>query len=953
MGVMAAAIDEARRLGLVHDIGPSLDLPGYRRRLAGRFQGWTRDERRMDGAPPGDSAIDAEEWAIFGAYRDTLRQLDAEDPAGWAVWASTRLAKQPPPELRKPGQVVVVAPISLDRAAWRVLDHANQNARSMTVCLPFDPDPALAELYATADDMRRQFLGWGFVEEAETRDLLPYRPAGLLAVERELFRTDAHQRPKLRLDPARGLKILGGPRGDGVGLLVAREVRSLLGRAFRPEEILVLVPRFDADAERVREVMRSWGLPVARATGGRLSKIPAVSALRSALRLPVDGWEAASLVRLLRNGQVAFPDLERFGRFEAASAIHASRTFRDRQSLEQALAREDRDPRGARERAVALSVVRQVGAAIDSAAGPGPWPVQVERARRIAADLGLDLEALEPLWDALDDHGWVIERLGTGDDQETMIWGDFVRTVESIITEVDGPASRPAPGTIRIEEVREAAGARARGVILANLAEGTFPAPGTIDLDAVGTEGDRMSPAYSAEMLRFAGVSGSAEECLVLAYPTTDVNGETLLPAGFLDDLMRRLEGGVDAPCIERHARFDPVLLDREDLAKSPADARVRAVALAAQGRDDGPLRSLAGRAEHRSALIGVADAFQVASRRRGEIEFGPYDGMLRDAAAIQAIRRSFGPDHPFSPSQLESFALCPFQFYQRYVLGLERVDDRRELDEDYAGRGSAVHDTLEQIHQQMHAEQPDSLIDRLPILIRSQVRIELSPDDGEPASVPDVLREIGERRTQKALLRYVDQFRAYAGGSSGVPDPHGFEVVFGQKLGQETPAPLPHLTLGEEASSVKLQGKIDRIDVFSKEGRLVFRVIDYKTGSNPPSKEVVSGLASQLPLYALAVEQLVFPDGTHEFGDVGYWSLPKDGFKAVKIGEWPAYRGRLIAFVVAMVSRLREGQFPIHSMKKDCRKFCDFHAACRVGEVRMTGKNWVERPIMITEEER
>ena len=947
MAVMTAAINEARRLGLVDNIGLSLDLPGYRRRLAGRFEGWTRDERRTETAPPGDSVVDSQEWAVFGAYRGVLRRIDAEDPAGWAVWASTRLAKQPPPELRKPGQVVVIDPIGIDRAAWRVLDYFNQHARSMTVCLPFDPDPALAELYATADDVRRQFLGWGFVEEPEARDVLPYRPTGLVAVERELFRADAHQRPKFRLDPSRGLKILGGPRGEGVALLVAREVRGLLDRGFHPEEILVLVPRLDGDAERVREVMLSWGLPVARAAEGRLSKVPAVSALRSALRLPVDGWEAAGLVRLLRNGQVVLPDLQRFGRFEAASAIHASRAFRDRRVLERALAREERDQQESRERALALGVVRQVGAAIDSAAGPGPWPIQVERARQIAADLGLDPEALEPLWDALDDHGWVVERLGAIDGQGPLSWGDFVRGFEAIITEVDGPARAPVPGTIRVKAVREAAGARARAVILANLAERSFPGPGTIDLDAVGIEGDRMSPAYSAEMLRFAGVSGSAEECLVLAYPTTDINGETLLPAGFLDDLMRRLEGGVGSPCVERHARFDPVLLDREDLAKSPADARVRAVALAALGRDDAPLRSLAGRAGHRPALIAVADAFKVAHRRRNEVGFGPYDGRLHDASAIEAIRRSFGPDHPFSPSQLESFALCPFQFYQRYVLGLDRVDDRRELDEDYAGRGSAVHDTLEQIHQQMRAEQPDSLIDRLPILIQSQVRVELGPDDGEPASVPDVLREIGERRTHKALLSYVDQFRAYAGGPGGVPDPHGFEVVFGQKLGQETPAYLPHLTLGEEASAVKLQGKIDRIDVFSKEGRLVFRVIDYKTGSNPPAKEVLSGLASQLPLYALAVEQLLFPDGTYEFGDVGYWSLPKDGFKAVKLGAWPAYRERLVAFVVAMVARLREGHFPIESMKKDCRKFCDFKAACRIGEVRSVGKIWADRPSM------
>ena len=952
MAVLAEAIERSRRSGVLNVLATAIDFAGYRRELTGRFASWTRDERPIDGPPPGDSAAAVEEWSVFRHYRETLRDLRAEDPEGWAVWASESLSKQPPPELRKPGHVVVIDPTHLHRDAWRFLNLCHQRARSMTVALPYHPDPALAELYAATDETRRQLLGWGFVEEPEETGGFSFRPTGLVAIERELFRSDSHERPRLRIDREQGLMILGGPRGEGLGLLIAREVRRQLDRGTAPEDILILVPRLDEDAERIRETLLSWELPVDCGCVGRLSKIAAVAALRLAMRLPVEGWEVVTLVRLLRNGQIRWPDLDqssRFGRFEAATAMHSTRVFRDRAALKWALERDCDDPARGRTASIALRALDQLGEVIDATVGAGPWAVQVERARRLAEALGLDLAELEPLWDALDDQGWVRDALGVAIAEESWTWTEFVAQVDATINEISAPAPPPNPGTIRLEAVANAEGTRARVVILANLAERTFPTSDFVDLGATAggpvEPNDRPNLAYSREMLRFARVSGSADELLVLAHPTTDVNGEALLPAGFLDDLMRRLDDRSAAACIERHSRFDPIFMNHPELARSAADARVLAVALASRGDDLEPLRALASRPHHADALLGSAHAFEVAHRRRVEREFGPYDGRLVDPRAIAGIREEFGPDHAFSPSQLETFALCPFQFYQRYVLGLKVVDERQELDEDYAGRGSEVHRVLEQIHLQAVAEGENRPIERLKVLIETEMRVELEQHDDKAASVPQVLKEIGTRRTYKTLGRYVNQFRSYWDQAKLEPEPHKFEVVFGQQDGDEASSSLPHLTIGDEDRLVKLQGKIDRIDLIREDGKVSFRIIDYKTGSNPPGKDVLSGLASQLPLYALAVESLIFPGGDFEFLDAGYWSLPKDGFKGVKIKEWETYRDHLMSFVLDIVSQLRDGVFPIESQKKDCRKYCDYHAACRVGEVRMVGKSWPGRP--------
>ncbi len=941
--VLAEAIERGRRSGGLTVLREAVRWPGYRRGLLGRFAGWTREERRIDGAPPGDSAVELEEWSLFGHYRATLRQIHAEDPEGWAAWASERLLSRPPPELRKPGHVVVIDPLAPGLPGWRLLESCHRQSRSMTVILPFEADPALAELYASVEPVRGKLLGWGFVEESDHADLFSGRPRGLDAVERDLFRSDSHARPRLSVAADQGLKILGGPRGEGVGLLIAREVRDHLDRGIPPEDVAILVPRLDEDAERIRDVLTSWDLPVDPSGERRLSTLGAVSTLRLAMGLPVGGWDVATLVRLLRNGLVGWPELDAispFARFEAASALQATRVFRDRRAIRDALERASEDEKADQRPAKwAIRALDRISAMLDEAAAPGPWRVQVGRARRLADALGLEPDVLQPLWDALDDLGWVRDALGPAISEESWSWAEFVARVGSTVSEAPTTRGPAEPGTIRIEAIGSAEGARAEVVILANLAERTLPSPEAVELDPEAPA-DRPNLAYSREMLRFARVAGSAGRSLILAFPTTDEKGEELLPAGFLDDLIRRLDPASAAACVERHARFDAVLADQPGLARSPNDARVLAVAGACRDGSLSPLRRLAASAEHAGPLRGAADAFEVAQIRREIRAFGPYDGRLLDPRAIARIREEFGPDHAFSPSQLESFALCPFQFFQRYVLGLKVVDERQELDEDYAGRGSDVHRVLEQIHQQASAEGDPNLIDRLTVLIATEMRVELERHESSAADVPHVLKEIGARRTNKALGRYIAQYQSYARKSDVLPEPHRFEVGFGQEEGSH-----PCLTIGEGEGSVKLQGKIDRIDLIRKGGKVAFRVIDYKTGSNPSGKDVLSGLASQLPLYALAVENLVFTEGDFSFEDAGYWSLPKDGFKSVKLGDWPAYRERLTAFVLATVAALRKGSFPIESQKKECRKYCDFHAACRVGEVRLVGKIWDGRP--------
>ena len=308
-------------------------------------------------------------------------------------------------------------------------------------------------------------------------------------------------------------------------------------------------------------------------------------------------------------------------------------------------------------------------------------------------------------------------------------------------------------------------------------------------------------------MALFLRVVGSADVGLVLAYPTTDAKGQELLAAGFLDDVLRLFPDRLRETLHESYRRFDPALVDWPDLAGSPADARVRAVALACDDGAIGDLIALTRSEGHRPPLEGTAAALRVSHARFARKTFGSYDGLLRDPRAIRRIGREFGPEHRFSASQLESFVFCPFQFFLRYALALQPLDDRTELEDDYGERGSRIHRILEELHL-LHAQgagrEGETLNELVPVVIGNELRSERSR-----SSELDVgLKEIERRRLERVVHRYARQHRAYEELPRGRPQPLRFEVEFGQP-DDDSP---PSLELGDGA--VRLQGKIDRIDL-------------------------------------------------------------------------------------------------------------------------------------------
>jgi hypothetical protein len=94
-----------------------------------------------------------------------------------------------------------------------------------------------------------------------------------------------------------------------------------------------------------------------------------------------------------------------------------------------------------------------------------------------------------------------------------------------------------------------------------------------------------------------------------------------------------------------------------------------------------------------------------------------------------------------------------------------------------------------------------------------------------------------------------------------------------------------------------------------------------------------------QLPLYAMAVQQLLFRQAAASLSDLGYWSLRKHGFTPIEFENWEQDQQLLVAHALSLIDEIRRGVFVVQSRKAGCESYCDFRSVCRVRQVRFAEK--------------
>ncbi|MEP6935615.1 MAG: PD-(D/E)XK nuclease family protein, partial [Nitrospirota bacterium] len=433
----------------------------------------------------------------------------------------------------------------------------------------------------------------------------------------------------------------------------------------------------------------------------------------------------------------------------------------------------------------------------------------------------------------------------------------------------------------------------------------------------LGYKIDEKLAGHEEELLLFELLSRSATNRLYLSYQRADESGRVMVPSGFIAMAMRdprfvgKPEESVPRRLTQRISERPSIqdLLPAEELALGCLLQGLDALqVLDAMGRD----RSLF---EQGLATLKTIE--------RESPELGPFDGMVgaQVPASPKATERSF------SPTALERYATCPFQYFAEKVLLLEPV---RRLPHDHLPPlmlGTLVHESLRVSYERLVVLQwPDGSLTEAAVqsTVHAAVTDTFASHSASQGTGHALLWTLAREQVNELVAAAVlsDQAEYQATGFR----PIAFEAT-AQGI----------VPLESDASSIflKIHGTLDRVDYRAEPPAL--RIVDYKFKQGNEITAVdrnlalsaVRGFRLQPPLYArMTLPSLPAPTDVQLLFLAPQWKQPvsRSTFDA---GLWTGHTGDMIRQTLStLIQGIARREFFI--LPDGYCDYCEFSAACR-----------------------
>lgn len=742
----------------------------------------------------GSDRVQARELvAVYSAYRAALERAGRVDEAGLARGALAGLRAAP--ERWRGAPVFLYGFDDFTGLELKAIETLAADAGAqVTAALTFeDEHPAFTGRARTALRLRA-LAGSEERLPARAEYYMPAARAALHHTERALFSADS----PARVDPGEAVTLheAGGERAEVE--LAAAAALDLLRAGVPAPEIAVVLRDPEDEAELVAGVFASYGVPTAVALRLPLARTALGRALIGLLRCGLAEGTSDDLIAYLRApGLLREP--QAVDRLEAEIRRAGERTA--------AWARErweDHHP--------ALDELDQLA----RAARGGITPLAEAAAARARSLLTAPHRGGAPRLEGEEREDAAAYACAAAVLGELATLGSVAglappRPVDLISALEEAAAQLPPlePGGVVVTDPRAVRARRFRAVFALGLGEGRFPRPPRADpfltddeLVAVGLRRGDPEARLDDERLLFYAVASRPSEHLVLSFSGCDEEGRPLTRSPFVDEVRALL---TEDFWVRRRLRR---LHEPAWPAATAPTARELARARAATGE------------------------------RAPERPLGPPTGAAAaELAAIEVL----------SPGSLEAFADCPIKWLvERWLRPAALAPE-----EQWLARGSYAHDLLKGTLDRLRTARGSAALDRTTLPDALAALDAAAAELGLPSDLggSEAAAAGAARRVQRDVRRLLE--RDAAAGGNLVPA--HLELAFGFE--EQDSDSLPPLDLANDEVSLRLRGRIDRVDLDAATGVALVR--DYKVGKASSAYRGAQWAEErrlQVALYLLAV---------------------------------------------------------------------------------------------------
>jgi ATP-dependent helicase/nuclease subunit B len=507
-------------------------------------------------------------------------------------------------------------------------------------------------------------------------------------------------------------------------------------------------------------------------------------------------------------------------------------------------------------------------------------------------------------------------------------WEKWVELFRRVLDETSIPIEEARHQGIQVLDAMTARGRTVRALFILGMNEKIFPRyvredPFLRDRQRVVLEStlgykiDEKLAGHEEELLLFELLSRSATNRLYLSYQRADETGRVMAPSSFIAMAMRdpRFVGKPEETVPRRLTQRISEQPSIQDLL--PAEELALGCLL--QGYDTRLVFDALGR-DWPLFEQGLATLKTI---ERESPELGPFDGMVGAQTSVSQV----AAERSFSPTALERYATCPFQYFAGKILRLEPV---RRLQHDHLPPltlGTLVHESLRLSYERLVLLQwPDNLLTEA--MVQSTVH----------AAVTDTFAaHAASQGTGHALLWILAREQVTELVTATVASDQAEYLATGFRPVAFEAAAQGILLLESDASSMslKIYGTLDRVDYRAEPPAL--RIVDYKFKQGNEITAVdrnlalsaVRGFRLQPPLYArMTLPLLPAPTDVQLLFLAPQWkqAISRSTFDA---GLWTGHTGDMIRQTLStLIQGIARREFFI--LPDGYCDYCEFSGACR-----------------------